>query len=120
LGGRVIGKPKDRDEAREFIGSLQGTPHTVITGLALYDRDNGRFRLAADRSRVCVAAMSAREIDWYLDTGEWRGVAGGYRIQEKGACFIQSITGDYTNVMGLPIRRVYEILRTNNYPLGIA
>jgi septum formation protein len=117
--GRVIGKPRDRDEARDFITKLQGAPHKVVTGVALYDRDSGRFHLAAETSRVRIAHMTSEEIDWYLDTGEWQGVAGGYRIQEKGACFIQSIKGNYTNVMGLPTRLVYEILRANNYPFGI-
>jgi septum formation protein len=118
-GRGVIGKPKDAGEAREFLARLQGVSHKVVTGLALYDRQKG-FRLAAEVSRVRFAKMSREEIDWYLTTDEWKGVAGAYRIQEKGACFIQSITGDYTNVMGLPIRRVYEILQTNNYPLGLA
>jgi septum formation protein len=118
-GGRVIGKPKDRDAAREFLRLLQGAAHNVVTGLCLHDRRRGRFRLASETSLVRFAKMSEAEIGWYLDTGEWEGVAGAYRIQGKGACFIQHIQGDYTNVMGLPMRLVYGILRETNYPLGI-
>ncbi|MDR1931823.1 MAG: Maf family protein [Spirochaetales bacterium] len=119
INGGVLGKPKDKEEARGFLGILQGAAHRVVTGVAFYDRQSGRFHLAAESAGVRIAKMSAQEIDWYLDSGEWQGVAGGYRIQEKGACFIASIRGDYTNVMGLPIRLVYGILRANNYPFGI-
>jgi septum formation protein len=118
-GRRVIGKPGNREEAREFLGLLQGALHTVVTGVALYDARRKRFRLAAGTSRVRLAKMGKAEIEWYLDTGEWRGVAGAYRIQEKGAFFIEYIRGDYTNVMGLPMRLVYEILLEHGYPLGI-
>jgi septum formation protein len=119
LGRKVIGKPKDRSQAREFLARLQGHTHTVVTGLCLHDRRRGLFRLAAETSLVRFSKMSKAEIDWYLDTGEWKGVAGAYRIQGKGACFIQYIKGDYTNVMGLPICLVYDILQETNYPLGI-
>jgi septum formation protein len=118
-GGRVIGKPKDREEARSFLVLLQGGVHKVVTGVALYDSARKRFRFASEISLVRFAKMSAAEIEWYLDTGEWRGVAGAYRIQEKGAFFIEYIRGNSTNVMGLPIRLVYDILKSAGYPLGI-
>ncbi|MDR1627117.1 MAG: Maf family protein [Spirochaetia bacterium] len=118
-GRDVIGKPKDRGEARGFLARLQGATHKVVTGLCLHDRQGGGFRLASETSLVRFAKMSGEEIDWYLDTGEWEGVAGAYRIQGKGACFIQHIKGNYTNVMGLPLRLVYGILREIGYPLGI-
>jgi septum formation protein len=119
LGRKVIGKPRNREQAREFLARLQGVSHRVVTGLCLYDRGRESFRLASEVSVVRFARMSDAEIQWYLDTGEWRTVAGAYRIQGKGARFIESIKGNYTNVMGLPIRLVYEILRETNYPLGI-
>jgi septum formation protein len=118
-GRSVIGKPKDRGQAREFLVRLRGVTHKVVTGICLYDGLRKRFQLASEISLVRFSKMSGAEIDWYLDTGEWEGVAGAYRIQEKGACFIQYIKGNYTNVMGLPIRLIYDILRENNYPLGI-
>ena len=116
---RVLGKPRDREEAREFLGILAGAVHTVITGVALYDKQKEAFYPGFEEARVRLAKMTREEREWYLDTGEWQGVAGGYRIQEKGACFIESIRGTYTNVMGLPLRVVYDILTVANYPLGI-
>jgi septum formation protein len=113
-----LGKPKDKDEARDFLLLLQGAWHKVVTGVALYDGKTRRFHLAAEVSGVRIAKMTRAEIELYLDTNEWQGVAGGYRIQEKGACFIESIRGNYTNVMGLPTRLVYVILQANNYPFG--
>ena len=59
--------------------------------------------------------LSENEIEWYLDCGEWKGVAGSYRIQEKGAVLIKSINGSYSNVMGLPINTFYGMLNANNY-----
>ncbi len=60
-----------------------------------------------DRSLVIFPELSEDIISWYISTGEWRGVAGGYRIQEKGACLVAGIEGSYSNVMGLPIRRFF-------------
>ena len=117
--GRVLGKPTDRNAAREYIALLAGAVHKVITGVAVYDRESSRFHFGSETAEVRLAKMTETEIEWYLDTGEWQGVAGGYRIQEKGAFFIESISGTYTNVMGLPLRLIYEILNNNNYPLGI-
>jgi septum formation protein len=116
--GRVFGKPRDRIEAAGFIARLAGGTHRVITGIALYDKTGGKFCLGAETSHVTFAKMTEGEIDWYTETGEWRGAAGGYRIQERGACFIESIRGGYSTVMGLPIRAIYAMLRLNNYPFG--
>lgn len=115
-GRRIYGKPRDRDEARRFIAELSGGEHRVVTGIALYDRGRNLFDRAGDTAAVRFAPMSEKEIDWYIDTGEWQGAAGGYRIQERAALFIESIRGNYSTVMGLPIRAIYDILRQNTYP----
>ena len=61
--------------------------------------------------------MSDEEIEWYVNTGEWHGAAGGYRIQSLAACFVKKIEGSYTSVVGLPIFELYDMLKENNYSL---
>ena len=116
--GNFIGKPENRDEAREMLEAFSGRTHEVITGLALNvpGRNPGdRLLTTSCRTLVTFSPLSADEIEWYLDTGEWRGVAAAYRIQEKAAVFIESISGSWSNVMGLPINTFYGMLRANNF-----
>lgn len=117
-GKTCYGKPKDREEARLYLESLSGKNHKVITGVALYDRKNERFDAIGESATVKFAVLRPFEIEWYLETEEWQGVAGGYRIQEKAACFIDGIRGNYSTVMGLPIRSIYVMLVRNRYPFG--
>lgn len=114
--GRKIGKPADREEAREFLELFSGTVHQVVSGLALYSRGKG-ITLESAVTDVRFAPLLQEEIEWYLDGEEWRGVAAGYRIQETGARFVESISGSYSNVMGLPIFTFYGMLRLHGYPL---
>ena len=110
----VIGKPKTLDEARSMLSSLSGREHRVITGICISKGDRCISRTA--ETKVVFASLSPEEIEWYLETGEWEGVAGAYRIQGRGACLIESIDGSFSNVMGLPIRTVYGILTELSYP----
>ena len=114
---RLLGKPADRDEARRMLRRLSGRVQTVITGLALR-APSGHLTLRSCETRVLFARLSDREIEWYLDSGEWEGAAGAYRIQGKGGCLVRSIKGSYTNVMGLPIQLLYGILQEHQYPFG--
>lgn len=117
LDERVYGKPKDFAEAFEFLNALQGRTHQVVTGLALY---NGRTRLIVDGfgiANVTFAPMSEKEIEWYLGAEEWKGVAGGYRIQGLAACFITKIDGAPSCVMGLPIFELYDMLKKQGYSI---
>ena len=114
---RIYGKPKDMDEAREFLKTLNGNTHKVITGVALY---NGAVHYMSTRTsinKVTFAEMSDEDIEWYLSTSEWHGAAGGYRIQENGSCFIKKIEGTESSIMGLPIFELCDILREQNYRL---
>ncbi|WP_407399189.1 Maf family protein [Treponema sp.] len=114
---KIYGKPKDADEAREFLKTFQGNTHKVITGIALY---NGSIHYMSTRTsvnKVTFAPMSDMDIEWYLSTSEWHGAAGGYRIQESGSCFIQKVEGTESSVVGLPIYELCDMLREQNYKL---
>ncbi len=110
----LLGKPNNRTEARRMLEILSGKTHRVITGLAL-GVPGKKIQTACCTTEVKFSLISDAEIDWYLDTGEWKGAAAAYRIQEKGAVFVESISGSYSNVMGLPINTIYGMLRANNF-----
>ncbi len=97
LGERVIGKPRDEQDARSHLESLSGTEHQVWSGICLAGE------LSHAVTRVRFRALSGEDVAWYLRTEEWRGRAGGYAIQGKGAVLVESIAGDYWNVVGLPV-----------------
>jgi septum formation protein len=109
LDGLFLGKPADGDDARCMIRMLQGRTHTVASGLAIWYR--GRTVTSHELTGVTFAPMKEGEIEAYLATGESFGKAGGYAVQGYAARYITGITGDYFNVVGLPVRRLYETLR---------
>ena len=115
--GKILGKPADQNEARQFLQLLQGATHKVLTGLALL---NGKLMYVDTRTsvtKVTFAPMSQEEIDWYISTGDWHGVAGGYRIQGLASCFIKKIEGTNSSVVGLPIFELYDMLKTQGYSI---
>lgn len=107
LGSRLFGKPRDRAAARETLGVLAGRIHSVIGGVCLIE--GGRVRTLAARTEVQFRPLAPGEIEDYLDTGEWEGRAGAYAIQERGALLVSEITGDYLNVVGLPVAAIMEL-----------
>ncbi len=113
--GRIFGKPKDRKEAYSFIEKLQGRTHKVLTGVALLNGETGEISSRTSTNLVTFKQMSIQEIEWYIASGEWKGVAGAYRIQGKGSCFISSISGSESSVMGLPISELYDMLKEQNF-----
>jgi septum formation protein len=110
LGGYVFGKPVDRDDARRILQSLSGTTHQVITGVTLLDASNGSILIRHDSTDVTMRRLSEREIEDYLDSGDWEGKAGAYGIQDKGDAFVERIDGSFTNVVGLPMELVKRML----------
>jgi septum formation protein len=112
IDGAILGQPRDDEDARRMLKLLSGNWHEVLTGVALARADQ-TFPTSVDyeTTRVRFAEMSDEEIDWYVSTGEPRGKAGAYGIQGRAAPFIEEIQGDYFNVVGLPIRLVYEMSR---------
>lgn len=115
-GERVFGKAEDEDEARATLRSLAGAWHEVHSGLAVLDASTGAVRSAVSTTRVLFGPMSEAEIEAYLGLGEWRGVAGSYRLQEAASLFVERIEGSYSGVVGLPLREFYGILRAAGYP----
>ncbi|HEY0764257.1 MAG TPA: Maf family protein [Pyrinomonadaceae bacterium] len=108
VANQILGQPVDDADARRMLTLLNAKWHEVLTGVALV-RVGGETRVAYETTRVRFAEMSAGEIDWYIGTGEPFGKAGAYGIQGNASLFIEEIEGDYFNIMGLPIRLVYEL-----------
>jgi septum formation protein len=104
----VWGKPADEAAARRTLRTLSGRTHEVVSGLALH-RPDGSLDAATAVTVVTFRALDERWIDWYVGTGEWRGRAGGYAIQERGAALVTRIEGDYLNVVGLPVVTLLEL-----------
>jgi septum formation protein len=104
----IWGKPPHEDAARETLRRLAGGTHDVVSGLAVL-RPDGEVRAATAVTRVTFRALDDDAIEWYLATGEWRGRAGGYAIQGRGAVVVQRIEGDYLNVVGLPVATLLDI-----------
>ena len=116
VDGLAFGKPVDEDEARAMLEALSGRTHIVASGLCVLDRRAGAVERAVSETTVAFAKLDSREIDWYLSTGEWRGAAGAYRIQERAALFIERIEGSFSGVVGLPLHAFYGILSRIGYP----
>ena len=109
LDGEFLGKPRDEDDAIRMIDLLEGRTHTVASGIAVWHK--GRTVTAHELTGVTFAPMNPAEVRAYVATGESFGKAGGYAIQGHAARYITGIHGDYFNVVGLPVRRLYETLR---------
>ncbi len=115
LGQEILGKPRGDADAGRMLGLLAGREHRVVTATRLArGADAGRERI--ETSQVRIAALSPEEILWYVATGEPRDKAGAYAVQGLGSRFIELVSGSYTNVMGLPARSVYLLLRESGDP----
>lgn len=108
VGRRILEKPKDAVEAEAFLKLLSGRRHQVMTGVAVQKGDVGKVRVV--KTAVKFKQLSATEIRQYIDSKEWQGVAGGYRIQGLAAAYIQFLSGSYSNVVGLPIYETCQLL----------
>jgi septum formation protein len=116
--GRILSKPRDDADAAGMLRFLAGHEHQVVTAVRLR-RGAGPGRQVVETTGVRIAPLSEEEILWYVATGEPRDKAGAYAVQGLGARFIESVSGSYTNVMGLPARAVYLLLRDSGVP-GLA
>jgi septum formation protein len=111
VDGAILAKPEDDADARRMLRCLRGRWHEVLTGVALVRAEDGRACVAHERTRVRFCEMTDAEVDWYVSTGEHVDKAGAYAVQGRAALFIEGIEGDYWNVVGLPVRLVYELAK---------
>lgn len=114
-GGKILGKPQSQEDAVQFMHLLEGKTHTVVTGMALYSGKTHEITTETVITKVTFSPMSEEEIAWYVDTGDWHGAAGGYRIQGLASCFISKIEGTQSAVTGLPIYDLYDMLKKHGY-----
>lgn len=115
LNGRILGKPHDHNDAYNTLSSLSGQTHNVYTGVSIayfdgHSGHSGHSRTFYESTQVTFYPMTPEEISWYISTGDVDDKAGSYGIQTQGGLFIKKIEGDYNNVVGLPLSRLYHEL----------
>ena len=115
VDGEVLGKPRGAEDATRMLRLLSGRAHEVLTGIAVFAR--GRILSAVERTTVWFAPLSDSEISWYVASGEPLDKAGAYAIQALASRFVPRIDGSYTNVVGLPVSTVVELLAKLGIPL---
>ena len=111
IDGLILGKPKNKTQARQMLERLSGRVHKVFTGFTLSHAASRFTKTKVIQSAVQFKPISAEEMEWYVSCDEPYDKAGGYAVQGKGAYFIKSIRGSYTNVIGLPLCEVLEELK---------
>lgn len=113
VNGEILGKPVSKEDAVKMLQRLQGREHEVYTGVTIMVREGkvNREKIFHEKTKVTFYSMTLEEIQRYVDTGEPMDKAGAYGIQGKSAVFIREICGDYNNVVGLPLARLYQELK---------
>ncbi len=114
LDDRALGKPADDEEAKEMLRALSGRTHDVFTGVCVLDAASGRAMVEAVRTGVRFREISDAEIEAYVATGEPRDKAGAYAIQGGAGAFVDGYEGSRTNVIGLPVEKLTEMLKEMN------
>lgn len=108
--GRIMGKPKDNEDAFQMLKELSGREHMVISGISVIEAATGQSLTRNEITRVCFRNLSDREIWSYVVSGEPKDKAGAYAIQGIGSLFVKEIKGCYFNVVGLPVQKFNEIM----------
>ena len=114
-GGRMMGKPVDDGDAASMLRTLAGSVHEVHTAVVVSAQARKVNRVVT--TRVRFLPLTEAEIAWYVATGEPNGKAGAYAIQSRGARFVDSIDGSWSNVVGLPLATVYRLLKEAGHPV---
>jgi septum formation protein len=109
LGSEILGKPQDRQQARDMLRALSGKTHSVLTAIAAATPLEERHAISV--SQVRFAAWRHSDLEAYLDAGEWEGKAGAYAIQGRAAAHIAHMEGSYSGVMGLPVYETSTLLK---------
>lgn len=110
IDGEILGKPQDRRDAAAMLGRLSGRTHLVTTGIAVA-RTGAETRVESETSEVRFHPLGRKDIDAYLDTGDFDGKAGAYGIQSEGRRLVAGFRGCYYNIVGLPMKRLVAMLR---------
>ncbi len=113
---KIIGKPEYLNEAAAALQTLSGRSHRVFTSVCLIT-DKGAVKARTVETRVRFKRLAREEIDSYRASGEWRGKAGGYAIQGIAGAFVEKIVGSYSNVVGLPLIEVVQLLTGEGFPV---
>lgn len=108
--GMMLGKPRSREEAGRMLSSFSGRDQEVVTGYVLYVPGHG-LSCSSAHSKVRFCHLTPSQVEEYLDTGEWQGAAGGYRIQKSAWRLVESIEGSWSNVVGIPLEAIVDELR---------
>ena len=116
--GKIIGKAKNKDEAFDILEALNNKSHNLITGIAITQINNAKIIKDFDQTKVLFMELSDKEIHNYIDSGEWEGRAGAYSINDKASMLIEEIKGSPSNVVGLPMQKIYQVLR-NEFNLNL-
>ncbi len=109
--GEILGKPKDEEDAFKMLQSLRNTEHYVYTGICVMEKDTLKKRVEVVKTKVFMKDYSDEDIRRYIESKEPFGKAGAYAIQGLGGLLVDSIEGDYLNIVGLPITKLYEMLK---------
>ena len=114
MGRRILQKPENANEAYKFLSMMSGRRHTVLGGICLIT-PNGKEITRVSETVVKFKLLSDTEKQFYVDSGEWKGKAGGYAIQGLASRFVPFISGSYSNIVGLNIHDTINMLRGNGY-----
>ena len=112
VGGRILGKPENEEEARKYLQMISGRRHRVIGGICLIT-DKGTLHTRTVQTMVKVKRLTNKEIETYIRTEEWQGKAGAYGIQGAFAMYVSTIQGSYSNIVGLCLHQTYKMLDGN-------
>ena len=111
LDGKLLGKPSDDEDAAKMLRILSGRTHEVLSGLCIYNPVTKTVSEVFDTSLVRFHELSDDDIAWYISTGDPAGAAGAYKIQSNGYRLIESISGSFSNIIGLPLEKLAELLK---------
>ncbi len=109
--GKVFGKPEDKEEAKKILTILSENTHYVITAINMKNTITGREILSYSTTKVTFSKIDDEMMEWYLNTNEWKGKAGGYAIQGKASIFVEGIEGCFYNVVGFPINLFIRMIK---------
>ncbi len=110
--GKILEKPVDRAHAQEMIKMLASEPHVVFSGMCVIDLKSNKKIVQYEKTEITFGEMKDSDIEWYLDQNEWQDKAAAYAIQGKGALFVKEIKGDFFNIVGLPLHRLNQMLKS--------